>query len=474
MKRVLIFLAAGSSAALLAAGAVSPAAAQSIGGFPYKEPGVNRPGAPGDRPGLRPEVVVSQDADSRVRTVAQAMRLVKPGGTILVKGGVYEENVVVTKPVEIRGVSGDYGRNAIFRPSPQAACLSIAPDSAQAAVSISNLIFEFDERAISGPCIDVRGGTVRVSDSFILPSNSDIPLRAAYGQMRPDLVDHIARPPRDARSDASAARIEGYVKRHAQAVGASHIGWDFLNGGTNVESYIHSRDVAGSGILAGPSAGIRVSAGDVSLDRNMIVGAKTAIEFASIDRAFVNGRVQNNVLVGNGVGISAAGADASLILERNTIRYNRGAGVKADVYDGLSVIANEIMGNETGIFLTEKVRRATINSNFVVQNAADAMKISSGFYGAVAANTFAENVGCTVQFFSAEQKFLNNVEVKLTAFKDFKPIVSYDQTNYAVGNDGDLKVKQKRRKNRDEGTNSLAACGDPLNADSRPQPRASR
>jgi len=117
MKRVLTVLAAASGLSI----ALSDiAAAQSLGGFPIREPGASTPGgaAPGATPSSsRSEVVVSQDAGSKVTTIAQAMRLVRPGGTILVKGGVYNENVTVTKPVEIRGVPGDYGRSAVIRPT---------------------------------------------------------------------------------------------------------------------------------------------------------------------------------------------------------------------------------------------------------------------------------------------------------------------------------------------------------------------
>ena len=174
MKRVLTFLAAASGLSLAAAGAAD---AQSLGGFPIREPGASRPGpgdggnAGGPGPSNRNEVVVSQDPGSRVTTIAQAMRLVRPGGTILVKGGTYNENIIVTKPVEIRGVAGDYGRNAVIRPNPAGACVSIAPDSALASVNLSQLIFEFDDRSPSGACIDIKGGTVSISDSFVIPAN---------------------------------------------------------------------------------------------------------------------------------------------------------------------------------------------------------------------------------------------------------------------------------------------------------------
>ena len=83
MKRVLTFLAAASGLSI----ALSAAAdAQTLGGFPIREPGATRP-SPGDGSGAGPgassrnEVVVSQDAGSRVTTIAQAMRFVRPGGT---------------------------------------------------------------------------------------------------------------------------------------------------------------------------------------------------------------------------------------------------------------------------------------------------------------------------------------------------------------------------------------------------------
>ncbi|MEZ5896203.1 MAG: right-handed parallel beta-helix repeat-containing protein [Parvularculaceae bacterium] len=467
MKRVLTFLATASSIPLVLAGAAD---AQTLGGFPIREPGAGAkpstggPATPGN--GVRNEVVVSQDAGSKVTTIAQAMKLVKPGGTILVKGGVYNENINVTKPVEIRGVPGDYGRNTVFRPASSAACVSITPDTPLAAVSLSQLIFEFDANAVSGPCVDISGGTVSVSDTYIIPTDANIPLRAAYGPMRPELMDHLARPPRDdARGYDATSQLAEVVSRHAQPVGADHREWSYISGGTSVEKFLHTRAARGVGLVTGPSAGIRVAAGDVRLDGNVIVGTRTAVNFASERNAFIKGSMTNNVIIGNGVGIAAAGVGADLLVTRNTIRYNNGAGVRADVYDGVKIIANEILGNETGVFLSEKVRMATVNSNLVVQNYGDAMKVSSGFFGAVAGNTFAENGGCTMQFFSAEQKILNNAEIKVTAFEDFKPVVVYDQTNFALGNDGDARhKKKKRRKNKDEpqGSTQLVACEAPL------------
>lgn len=544
MKRVIPFLAAASSLSIALSGAAS---AQSLGGFPIREPGASGPssgGAPSSPSSSRNEVVVSKDAGSKVTTIAQAMKLVRPGGTILVKGGVYNENVVVTKPVEIRGVEGDYGRNAIIRASANAPCVSIAPDSAVASVNISSLIFEFDAAVPSGSCIDVRGGTVSISDSFIIPSDSDIPLRAAYGplgsQLRPELLDHLARPARDsglygrvedafgkckessrdgawckatapdavsscvegfggnlncqssfavngsleckekgrdlwcragqlipAGGGDEASRLESYVARHATPVGAENKTWQVATGGTRVEEMLHARTARGAGLLSGPSSGVRVTAGDVRLDSNVIVGTRTAVSFGSDNNAFIKGALTNNVIIGNGVGIAAAGGAADLLLTRNTIRYNAGDGVNADVYDGVKIIANEISGNQNGIFLSEKVRMATVSSNLVAKNFSDAMRVSSGFFGAVGGNTFAENGGCTIQFFSAEQKILNNADIKVTAFRDFTPQVVYENTNYAVGNSGDDRIGKSRKSRRDRDDQpapsaQFASCGAPL------------
>lgn len=467
MKRAFNILLASSALSIAAIGAAS---AQSLGGFPIREPGSGSPGStnPGGSTGpagSRSEVVVSQDAGSKVTSVAQAMKLVRPGGTILVKGGVYNENIVVTKPVEIRGVEGDYGRATVFRPNPSDSCVDITPDSPLATVAISSIIFEFDSKTPSGACIDVQGGTVSLTNSYILPSDSEIPLRAAYGPMRPGLIDHLARPPRDESREARrASSVEDYIARHSTPVGADNKGWKFAAGGTSIEEFMHVRATRGAGLMTGPSAGVRVLAGDVRLDGNVIIGARTAVNFESKDNAFIKGSLTNNVILGNGVGIAAAGVGADLLLTRNTIRYNAGEGVRADVYDGVKIIANEIMGNDTGIFLSEKVRMATVSSNLVAQNFSDAMRVSSGFFGAVGGNTFAENGGCTMQFFSAEQKILNNADIKVTAFRDFDPAVVYEATNYAVGNDGDLKVRKKKRRNKDivDASATLAACDAPL------------
>ena len=265
-----------------------------------------------------------------------------------------------------------------------------------------------------------------------------------------------------------AGRIESYLVRHAQPVGAENRSWQVATGGTRVEEFLHDRTTRGVGIVSGPSSGVRVTAGDVRLDGNVIVGARTAVSFGSDDNAFIKGALTNNVIIGNGVGIAAAGGAADLLLTRNTIRYNVGDGVNADVYDGVKIIANEILGNRNGIFLSEKVRMATVSSNLVARNFSDAMRVSSGFFGAVGGNTFIDNVGCTMQFFSAEQKILNDAEIKVTAFRDFTPRVAFETTNNVVRNSGDAKISKSSRRNRrnddDRQTpgSLLASCEAPL------------
>jgi len=464
MKTTLKLLAAASGLAL----AATNAHAQSIGGFPIREPGAKQTssssGSARTNRRLAAEVVVSQAPGSQVRSVTEAMRLVKAGGSIIVQGGTYAENINVTKPVAIRGVPDAYGRNVIFRPAATEACVSIAPDTPLASVSLSQIVFEFDEKSVSGPCIDVYGGTVSVKDTYIIPSNSNIPLRAAYGNLRPEVIDHLARPPRDRRSyDGKAERVERYIARHAQPVGAEHQGWDFISGGSDLQTFVHGRKQGSVGIAGGPAAGVRVAAGDVRLEGNVIIGTRTAVSFDSLDRARIQGSLTNNVIVGNGVGIAASGIASDLLITRNTIRFNDGAGVSADVYDGVKILANEIMGNQTGIYLSEKVRQAVVNSNFIVQNGSDAMKVSSGFFGAVAGNTFADNQGCTIQFYSAEQKILNDAEIKVVAYRDFDPALIYETTNFASENLGDARLtkKQRRKMRRNKEANPetrLASC----------------
>ncbi|HNS85874.1 MAG TPA: hypothetical protein PKH09_03155, partial [Parvularculaceae bacterium] len=79
MKRVITFLAAASSLPFALSGI---AEAQTLGGFPIREPGASGPssGAAGGPTGSRNEVIVSKDADSNVKTIAQAMKIVRPGG----------------------------------------------------------------------------------------------------------------------------------------------------------------------------------------------------------------------------------------------------------------------------------------------------------------------------------------------------------------------------------------------------------
>lgn len=458
MKRVLLSFT--GVAALLSAGV---AGAQTLGGFPIREPGQISAGVSPGPDGARSEVVVSQSPGSKVRTLAQAIKLVKPGGTIIVQGGVYEENLDIAKAVSIRGVPDAYGRNVVFKPAAGKPCAAIHPDAPMAPVSLSQVIFKFEAERFGAPCIDVAGGSFTLRDSFIIPADADIPIRAAYGKMMPELYKTIESPQHDpATAPEFLRRMQGYAAHHAQAAGAEHPGWSLMSGGSYVEEGVHLRTDQG-GPLNGPIAGVRVSAGDVRIEGNVIIGARAGLAFASDDEALMRGAVSNNVILGNLVGVAVDGIAADLLLTRNTIRYNPQAGLKADVYDGLKLIANEFSANGVGIDLSEKVRMATITSNLIVGNISDAMKVSSGFYGAVAANTIAGNKGCTIQFYSAEQKILNNVETKVTAYKDFQPALAYEPTNYAADNEGDNKISKRTLKRRglrkEDASTMLAPCG---------------
>ncbi len=446
------------AAALMAA---APLAVGSALAEPGKIGGFDIPTAPGPAKASSQapnnqqlaQVVVSQSPGSKVTTITQAMGIVQPGGTILVRGGVYNENINVTKPVAIVGAIGDYGREPIIRASSNAPCVSIAPPSPVARVSIEKLIFEFDHSRSGAPCVNVAGGSVSVRDSAIIPVNADIPIRAAYGQLgrvRPDLNRHIARPPRDETIENAAARsLEEYISRHARPVGAENRGWDYLTGGTSIETYAHAKASVGGRRLTGPTAGVRVLAGDLTMDNNTIIGAQKAVEFVSHNRALVQGSLTNNVILGNGAGIAARGRVADLLLTRNTIKNNSGPGIEVDARDAygeVKILANLIVGNDTGIFLSEKVRSAVVNSNFVAQNFGDAIRLSSGFFGAIAGNTLAANDGCSVDFFSAEQREINNAFIQVVAGRDFSPGVQYDSTNAALDNLGDRELTRRERR----------------------------
>ena len=455
MKAIKTSLSVLAAMGCLSFGAAS-ATQGKIGGFDIPSTGKKAAdtGAAAQSTKLAAQVVVSQSPGSKITTISQAMKLVQPGGTVIVRGGVYNENVVIDRPVALIGALGDYGREPVIRPVSAEPCVAIQPGGPVARVSIEKLIFEFDHRRSSAPCIDVAGGSVAVRDSAILPMDADIPIRAAYGPLRPELMQHIARPPRDNSPEANRrARLETYVARHAQPVGAQNSAWDIATGGTNAEYLVHGAAQTGAGIFNGPAAGVRLVAGELNLDNNTIIGARKAVEFVSLDRAQVRGKLTNNILLANGAGIAASGRLADLVLTQNTIKFNSGPGVSVDARDGygeVKILANLIMGNETGIFLSEKVRTAVVNSNLVAQNAGDAMRMSSAFFGAVAANTFADNEGCTVQFFSAEQREFNKTYVKVVAGKDFTPGFSYAETNYAMDNYLDTPQKKKRRRKKDQ------------------------
>ncbi|MGF1544308.1 MAG: right-handed parallel beta-helix repeat-containing protein [Parvularculaceae bacterium] len=471
MKKATILRASVAMGALAAAIGAS-AAAQTIGGFPVSRDTqrTTAPRAVDDYTrNSRNEVTVSQSPLSKYNSIEQAMSVVRPGGTIYVRGGERPYGSFnVYKPVSIVGVEGDYGRPPIVAAPAGAPCATIYPEGATAAVRIEKISFQFDigqrgSRGARNACVDISGGSVEIVDTYIGPTNTDLPLNASFGvQSRgyPDL-DRYARPARDPSPHAQLyKRIEQYFAQHTQPVGARSQRFDVAKSGASLPTYLradagHARSVNAlypdqEVWAAHPTAGVRISAGSLNLKDNIITGAETAVMFESANLARVNGDVSNNFLLGNRDGVVAVGGngDDNLLIEGNTIQHNTANAIYVDMPTGVDIVTNLIVGNKEAIEFSPKVRRGSINANFIAGNVGTAIKAYTGFAGAVTGNTIAENGECTMMFLSEQAEVINNAKVILPAFRAFNPTVTFERSNVIANNGLDAKRPRRAKKRR--------------------------
>lgn len=282
-----------AAGALVAAMTATAAHAQSLGGFPIREPGAGAASSSGStgkgssKKGPM-QIIVDANGPGPYKTISAALEDVAEGGVVYVMHGVYNETISLEKSVFIQGDRGPGSGVEISAPMNQP-CLRFAPKEGTAHAVVANVQFAAKINSAADACIDINQGVFTLKESDVLGSG-----------------------------------VRPAVK---------------INGGTVMLE--KNRISAGSeGVFVAQPHSLSQS----FIIDNKILQNKVGVDIASGSRADV-------VIAGNEIfdnldsGVKSSGYGAAKLIG-NKIRNNKGSGVVLDKYAKLSLIRyNEIAQN---------------------------------------------------------------------------------------------------------------------------------
>ena len=339
MKRAMKRHLAPAAAALLAGGFIlaEAAQAQSLGGFPIREPGAGSGSGSGGGQSSNKDgplqIIVDVNGRGPYKSISKAIADVAEGGEVYVMHGVYNESIQLTKPVFIRGDRGPGSGVEINAPMNEP-CLSFNPKEPTAHAVVSNVQFAAKINSAAAACVDVEQGVFILKESDVLGSGVRPAIKISGGTVTLE-------------KNRISAGSEGVFVEQAHSLSQSFI-----------------------------------------ID-NKILQNKVGVDIASGSRADV-------VVAGNEIfdnldsGVKSSGYGASKLIG-NKIRNNRGAGVILDKYAKLSLVRfNEIVQNSgDGVAVPFGVN-GVIEDNQIVGNDGLAIFIRDGLEPKIT-NNFIEN-----------------------------------------------------------------------------------
>jgi parallel beta-helix repeat protein len=337
MKRSLTIAAAGGLT-LLAAGY---AAAQSLGGFPIREPGQNRPGSGAPGTGAKPgkgqmQIIVDANGPGPYKTISAAVKDVAEGGMIYVMHGVYNETVTLTKSVLIQGDRGPGSGVEIIAPASMP-CMTFTPNVGTAHAMVANVTMQSKVNSHSGGCLEIGSGMFTLKESDVLGSTV-----------------------------SPAVRVSG---------GTVVLEKNRISGGSE-------------GVLVNQNHTLS----QTFIVDNKIGGNKVGVEIGSDSRADVT--VSGNEIFDNvTTGVKSSGYGQATLIG-NKIRNNKGAGVILDKYSKLSIVRyNEIVKNQgDGVAIPFGVN-GLIEENEIVGNTGASIYIREGASPKITNNIISNNGG---------------------------------------------------------------------------------
>ena len=330
-------------AALLAGGLIiaDVANAQSLGGFPIREPGANAPSS-GNGPGQAGkkgplQIIVDANGRGPYKSISKAIKDVAEGGVVYVMHGVYNESITLEKSVFIQGDRGPGSGVEISAPM-NASCLQFSPEEPTAHAVVANVQFASKINSGADACIDVRQGVFTLKESDVLGSGTRPAVKISGGTVMLE-------------KNRISAGSEGVFIEQAHSLSQSFI----------IDNKILQNKV-GVDIATGSRADV-VIAGNEIFD-NLDTGVKSSGYGAT---KLIGNKIRNNK--GSGI-ILDKYAKLSLV-RYNEIVHNSGDGVAIPFGVNGVIEDNDIVGNDGLSIFVRDGMEPKITNNFIDNNAGD-------------------------------------------------------------------------------------------------------
>lgn len=331
------------AAGLLAASMIATSAhAQSLGGFPIREPGAGSSSSTGStgkgssKKGPM-QIIVDANGPGPYKNISDAIDDVAEGGVVYVMHGVYNESITLDKSVFIQGDRGPGSGVEISAPM-NAPCLTFSPKDGTSHAVVANVQFAAKINSGADACIDVEQGVFTLKESDVLGSGVRPAVRINGGTVMLE-------------KNRISAGSEGVFVAQQHSLSQSFI----------IDNKILQNKV-GVDIASGSRADV-VIAGNEIFD-NLDSGVKSS-GYGSAK--LIGNKIRNNK--GSGV-ILDKYAKLSLV-RYNEIAQNSGDGVAIPFGVNGVIEDNDIVGNEgLSIFLREGLEPKVTN-NFIENNGGD-------------------------------------------------------------------------------------------------------
>ena len=330
---------AAPAAALMAFSLMGAAYAQSLGGFPIREPGAGTQssGQSASKKDGPLQIIVDANGPGPYKTISAAVKDVAEGGVVYVMHGVYNESLTLDKSVFIQGDRGPGSGVEISAPM-NAPCLKFAPKQPTAHAVVANVQFAAKINSGADACVDVRQGVFTLKESDVLGSGLRPAVKISGGTVMLE-------------KNRISAGSEGVFVEQAHSLSQSFI----------IDNKILQNKV-GVDIASGSRADV-VVAGNEIFD-NLDSGVKSSGYGAA---KLIGNKIRNNK--GSGV-ILDKYAKLSLV-RYNEIVQNSGDGVAIPFGVNGVIEDNDIVGNEgLSIFVREGME-PKITNNFIENNSGD-------------------------------------------------------------------------------------------------------
>ena len=360
---------------------VTPAQAQSFGGFPTvtKQEQLKKQ-QEANKKNKKEEEVIAPDyivVDSRSRgttsytSIQRAIDDIATGGVIVVLPGDYRENLNISKAVNIQGDRGPGGRVRIMPTDGSKPCLSYDPVTQSAHTLVSNVEFS----------------TTQMSQSsrFSYTNADELSSAEALNTSKLTNISSVDTP-------CIAIKSGVFTMKETTVDGAnSHTGpMVEITGGT---SFLEKNEIRGG------RKGVLVNQTHPLWDRAMLV-----------DNAITDNTFDGLHLVGV----------SSMLVTGNVINKN-GQGIRYDGEGQATLVGNKILNNNgDGVILDRKAKQVLLRLNQIWANDGDGVKIFRS-NGLIEDNDIDGNRGVeinTLELIGNEPKIINDVPVNAKSYRD--------------------------------------------------------